>query len=262
VNTGQFIFGVMDSLQLSTSVVSTIPEQRTVEFPKKRSLGELYLVDADGKTHPHGDAQGTVEVPAGKQLALYYNFDPAYGCSLLKDLNPNGLFSVSFLGSEISDNDLAHVGRLTGLKELDVSCTQIGDSGMPYLKELKELKKLNLASTRVCLGLKHLGGLPLQELTLDDTDIGDDALAHIAQLRALKILSLSFTKITDRGLTKIKEMKSLEKLRLNCTDIGDDGLAFVGRLTGLRELWVRSTHVSYPGLVELTKWLLNCEIII
>jgi hypothetical protein len=57
-------------------------------------------------------------------------------------------------------------------------------------------------------------------------------------------------------------MKLLERLRMNCTDIGDDGLLFVGRLTGLRELWVRSTQVSYPGLVELTKWLPNCEIII
>jgi hypothetical protein len=57
-------------------------------------------------------------------------------------------------------------------------------------------------------------------------------------------------------------MKNLEKLRLNCTDIGDDGLGFIGKLTNLKELWLRSTQVSYPGLVELTKWLPNCEIII
>ncbi len=68
---------------------------------QKRSLGELYLIDAEGKTHAHGDAFGTVEIPAGKLLSLYYSFDPAYGCSLLHDINPHALHSISFLGSEI-----------------------------------------------------------------------------------------------------------------------------------------------------------------
>jgi hypothetical protein len=37
---------------------------------------------------------------------------------------------------------------------------------------------------------------------------------------------------------------------------------YLTRLVQLKELWVRSAKVSYPGLVELTKWLPSCEIII
>jgi len=228
-------------------------------------LGELYLLDAEGKTHAHGEALGAVQVPAGKQLQLYYSYDPVYGCSLLQDLHPSELYSISFLGSEVTDSELQHVGRLTGLKELDISCTQIGDEGIKNLLGLSELRKLNLSSTAVtnhAMGQISASMHCVEELVLDDTDLTDDALTHLSTLKSLRTLSLSFTEISDKGLTKIKEMKTLEKLRMNCTDIGDDGLRFVARLTGLRELWVRSTQVSYPGLVELTKWLPDCEIII
>ncbi|MFX6911456.1 hypothetical protein ABTH68_19525, partial [Acinetobacter baumannii] len=85
------------------------------------------------KTHFHGDAVGKVKVPQGSQLSLYYSFDPVYGCSLLQDVNASGLHSLSFLGSDVGDAELVHVGRLSGLKELDVSCTQVGDEGLTHL---------------------------------------------------------------------------------------------------------------------------------
>jgi Leucine-rich repeat (LRR) protein len=244
-------------------VVSIIPEKRMVEFSASKSLGELYLIDSEGKTQFHGDAKGKVEVPAGQQLSLYYSYDPAYGCSLLHDVNASSLHSISFLGSEIADGELAHVGRLTGLRELDISCTHVGDEGVAHLRQLKELRKLNLSSTLITnFGVAYITALcSLEELVLDDTDLGDDALASICQL-GLRTLSLSFTEVSDKGLSKLKEVKTLEMLRLNCTDIGDDGLLYLGRLVNLKELWLRSTQVSYPGLVELTKWLPNCEIII
>src|SRR5690242_12841483 len=105
-------------------VVSIIPEERTVEFPANRSLGELYILDQDGKTQFHGDALGPVKVPQGSHLSLYFSFDPVYGCALLSDVKADGLHSLSFLGSDVRDDELVHVGRLSGLKELDISCTQ------------------------------------------------------------------------------------------------------------------------------------------
>ncbi|MFA7341006.1 MAG: hypothetical protein WC028_29750 [Candidatus Obscuribacterales bacterium] len=239
------------------------PEQRQVLFPENRSLGELYVVDSGGKSEFLGEATGLVEVPSGRHLALYYSFDPTYGLSPLKEMPPDALSSISFLGSDIRDEELAAIGRLVGLKEIDISCTVIGDCGVAYLAPLVRLTKLNLSSTKVTdQGLVVLAQLQqLEELVLDDTHIGDVGLSHIAQLQKLKTLSLSFTRITNKGLPKLKEVRQLERLRLNCTRIGDDGLTHVARMKGLKELWVRSTDVTYPGLVELTKWLSDCEII-
>jgi Leucine-rich repeat (LRR) protein len=239
------------------------PEQRKVWFPENRSLGELYVVDSSGKSEFLGEATGLIEVPPGKSLSLYYSFDPTYGLSPLSQVSPEALASVSFLGSDITDEELCGIGRLVGLREIDISCTAIGDYGVAYLAPLVRLTKLNLSSTKVTdQGLTVLSQLQhLEELVLDDTHIGDCGLSHIAQLPRLKTLSLSFTRVTNKGLPRLKEVGKLERLRLNCTRIGDDGLTHVARMKSLKELWVRSTDVTYPGLVELTKWLCDCEII-
>jgi hypothetical protein len=253
-----------DGPSTSENAASPVREKLTIDFPNRRSLGELYILDDDGKTQFHSEALGTVEVPAGAKLSLYFSFDPIYGCIHLADVPPYALNSISFLGSDITDGELQHVGKLIGLKELDVSCTQVSDVGLSHIKELKSLTNLNLSSTRISnYGLNLLTELTmLRELLLDDTEIGDDALNHIGCLNNLVTLSLSFTDVTDKGLTKIRNIKSLEKLRLNCTEISDDGLVYVASMPALKQLWLRSTKVSYPGLVELTKWLPHCEIII
>ncbi|MFA6207891.1 MAG: hypothetical protein WCT03_19335 [Candidatus Obscuribacterales bacterium] len=239
------------------------PEQRQVSFPENRSLGELYVVDDTGRSEFLGNATGLVNVPAGKCLSLYYSFDPTYGLSPLLELAADALSSISFLGSDITDDELTSIGRLGGIREIDISCTAIGDAGLSYLAPLVRLTKLNLSSTKVTdQGLTVLEHLPLlEELVLDDTHVGDGGLSHIAKLPSLKTLSLSFTRITNKGLAKLKEVGQLERLRLNCTRISDDGLTHVARMKALKELWVRSTDVTYPGLVELTKWLSDCEII-
>jgi hypothetical protein len=236
---------------------------RKISFPQGRSLGELYTIGENGRTDFLCDATGSISVPAGKDLALYYSFNPMDGLGPLTNLEPNDLFSISFLGSDVTNQEMEHLKRLTGLAELDISCTAISDEGISNLSGLARLKRLNLSSTKISDdGLAHLSGLTsLEELVLDDTRVGDDGMKHIVGLKALKTLSLSFTQLTNRGLSRLKEMKGLERLRLNCTNIDDQGLSHVARLSTLKELWLRSTQVTYPGLVELTKWLCDCEII-
>jgi Leucine Rich repeat len=253
-----------DGPQKTETLASLVSGKVTVDFPGKLSLGELYVLDEDGKAKFLCEAVGSITVAEGTKLALYYSFDPTYGCSSLGEVKPDVLHSISFLGSDISDNELVHVGKLTGLREIDVSCTQIGDAGLSHLKDLKHLTKLNLASTKISnYGLSLIPeGAKLRELILDNTEIGDEALCHIAGFTNLKVLSLSFTEISDKGLGHLKGAVTLEKVRLNCTKITDAGLMYLSRLVQLKELWVRSAKVSYPGLVELTKWLPACEIII
>ncbi|CAN5212285.1 hypothetical protein BH11CYA1_BH11CYA1_35540 [soil metagenome] len=240
-----------------------IPEQRQVRFPAERSLGELYLVSPEGRSVFFGEATGLVTVPAGKFLSLYYSFDPTYGLRPLLELPADALLSISFLGSDITDDELLAIGRLVEIREIDISCTAIGDTGVACLATLVKLTKLNLSSTKVTdQGLAVLSHFKhLEELVLDDTHIGDGGLSYAAKLPKLKTLSLSFTRVTNKGLAKLKQVAHLERLRLNCTRISDDGLTHVARMQSLKELWVRSTDVTYPGLVELTKWLSDCEII-
>ena len=244
-------------------MVSSIPDVKTIQFPRDRSLGELYTLSDNGASTFLGEAIGPVKVPDGAKLALYFSFDELLGCQPLTRVQSDLLHSVSFLGAEITDEDLEHVGRLTHLRQLDVSCTDVGDIGLHFLEGLTKLKRINLSSTKITnISAPLFSWYPdLTELQLDDTDLGDGALEYLGRLQTLETLSLSFTKITDKGLTALKSLKNLKVLRLNCTKVTDAGVTQLCRMTSLRELWLRSTLVTYPGMVELTKWLPDCEII-
>jgi Leucine-rich repeat (LRR) protein len=239
-------------------------EKRTIFFPKDKSLGDLYLVGEDGRAKFMGEAVGEVGVFAKAKVFLYYSFDQVYGCSRLSKLSGDAFYGISFLGTEISDDDLQFIEHLQSLEELDISCTQLSDQSLHYVTKLRNLRKLNLSSTRISNeGVASLASLPeLNELILDDTRLNDGALALLSRLGQLTTLSLSFTDITSRGLSQIKGMKNLRKLRLNSTSVSNAGIDFLTRLSKLEELWLRSTNVSYPGLAELTKWLPDCQIII
>jgi len=252
---------------LAAALTGSLPvdetKERIVHFPHDRSAGDLYLLDAKGRTNFIGQALGEVHVPADAQLYLYYNYDQVYGCSRLARLASDALYGLSFLGTEIADPDLQFLSHLDALQELDISCTSLSDQCLAHLEKLPNLSKLNLSSTKVTAkGSGYLYRLKgLTELILDDTYVGDQALLRLCTLNRLETLSLSFTKVSSRGLAKIKSLKQLKRLRLNSTNVSNAGIDFLIKLTKLEELWLRSTRVTHRGLGELRKSLPNCQII-
>ncbi|HMY01900.1 MAG TPA: hypothetical protein PKA48_01045, partial [Candidatus Obscuribacter sp.] len=168
-------------------MVSTLPGERQITFPEERSLGELYIIDKDGRSEFLCEAKGLVCVPANRSVSLSYSFDPTFGLAALRTLKGDDLAGLSFLGSDLRDDELLNLSALTGLKELELSCTSIGDQGLAHLSSLIGLSKLSLASTKISdAGLVHLAGMKaLQELVLDDTRISDEGMVHLAPLAAL-----------------------------------------------------------------------------
>ncbi|MGH9719850.1 MAG: leucine-rich repeat domain-containing protein, partial [Bryobacteraceae bacterium] len=55
------------------------------------------------------------------------------------------LKSVNLSSTSVSDAQLEHVAKLTGLEKLELEATQIGDLGLAALQSLATLKELNLA---------------------------------------------------------------------------------------------------------------------
>jgi uncharacterized protein YjhX (UPF0386 family) len=74
---------------------------------------------------------------------------------------------VDFAGTNIDDEALEHVQRLTSLETLDLKGTQVTDKGLALLKGLKNLKALYVYRTRVTdAGVQDLKAA-LPELTVD-----------------------------------------------------------------------------------------------
>ncbi len=79
----------------------------------------------------------------------------------------------------------------------------------------------------------------------------DRCMPPIAHLTALKELHLWQTNITDKGMSYITKLKSLE--RLTIPKITDAGMACVGQLTSLKGLYFKQNAVTNAGLAYLAK---------
>ena len=93
-----------------------------------------------------------------------------------------------------------------------------------------------------------------------DYNLDDARLAHIARMYQLEELRLHGDKrrITDAGLSHVKDLINLSYLRLTETDISDAGLTHLRGLDNLETLILMSTRVSDAGLVHL-KGLKNLQ---
>jgi hypothetical protein len=88
---------------------------------------------------------------------------------------------ASFMGSEITDDALYHMGQMTTLRELYLQQTQIDGSGLVHLSELKNLRLLDLSKSKVNDGqLLHVLQLPvLEDLFLYETKVSKEVVEAI-----------------------------------------------------------------------------------
>src|SRR5262245_38563260 len=95
----------------------------------------------------------------------------------------------------VSDADLAFLGNLTRLRELNLEFSEVTDNGMSHLAKLSQLERLNLRGTSITdTGLKELKGLRnLRYLSLPMPPglITDAGLAHLKQMTKLTSLDVS-----------------------------------------------------------------------
>ena len=155
---------------------------------------------------------------------------------------------------DIGDDVMEQVGKLDGLRCINITGTRITDAGIAHLAGLSRLRTAYFQwdghLTGACLvhlrdkkeltwlgvftpglrddDLKHIEGLhQLETLLLRSPSLGDPGMTHIRGLTALKRLWIDNSTVTGRGLEQLRDLKNLERLNLPWT---------VDRLTPLRGL--------------------------
>jgi YHS domain-containing protein len=125
------------------------------------------------------------------------------------------IVSLSTVGKNAGDADLALVKILPKIEELNLRTTAITNNGLANIEGLTTLTHLHLESTGITdEGLSHLKGLSgLTYLNLYDTAVTDKGLAELSGLKNLKRLFLSQTKVTAAGAGALK--KALPELYVN-----------------------------------------------
>jgi hypothetical protein len=129
--------------------------------------------------------------------------------------------------SEVTDAGVAHLERLTKLKDLYISRCQMTDVGLSHLKGLTRLERLAIQCNSISdRGLAYLESLDkLQELYLglSNREITDESLAHLEKLKNLEVLDLQCSQVTNRGLEHLKGLPKLRELRYGGSRVTDDG---------------------------------------
>lgn len=90
---------------------------------------------------------------------------------------------LSLRGTSVTDEGLAALSLLPGLRRLDLADTGVTDAGLAHVADLRALERLDLSGTRVTgEGLARLKALvSLEELRLAGTAVTDDAVAKLRE---------------------------------------------------------------------------------
>lgn len=113
------------------------------------------------------------------------------------------------LGQDVDDKKLAKlVATLVGLPycpAISLIGTEITDDGLAHIGRLEELSDLDLTGSNISrAGLLHLRGLSLTSLDLSHTGISDESVVVLSGFVRLKYLDISFTKITPSGEEQLR----------------------------------------------------------
>jgi beta-lactamase regulating signal transducer with metallopeptidase domain/Leucine-rich repeat (LRR) protein len=267
---------------------------RVLHFPKDRSLGRIMVRGTRVKGHREGfyywysaeylgEAQGDVNIPAGKRVALFLYGNALKDLSPLLNLKPDDLYMLShiplvwYTDYHLPDTCMQHIAHLTGLKSLWLGKPRATTEGMKHITKLQSLEVLvppegltnkglsyiaQLKSLRVLYfrensvnnaGLKRY--LPkltkLEMLGLWSGEINDAGLVCLLDLPRLFYLSLNSGHFTDAGMVYVRNIPSLRKLDLGNLPITDKGLRHLSGHPGLEDIALHNTQITDRGLVYL-----------
>ncbi len=165
-----------------------------LRFPNDRAIGHvtLYASREAAARDPHGhatpprrfDARGPIAVDGASYIALAYRAGDVADLALLASLEATDLQVLSCALCTVRDVDLVHLGRLTGLEEIDLTDTMIVGPGLWHLRALPRLRHLALDFTNLtAAALPHLFALPhLRRLTIAGTPLGREESTSVRRL--------------------------------------------------------------------------------
>jgi hypothetical protein len=207
-----------------------LPE-RVLEFPAGRSLGQLFIEDEayerritgfqtveDEWAHQTfaGLAVGKVKIPAGKRVRLSVWAVGAPDLSALAKLDPDAIDQLDVAGFTLSDQAMADLAHLTGLRQLRLNQSKVSARGFSNVGRLKNLEYLTLP------------------LNLGDRDLA--VLKELSKLKGLYVFYRTENQFSNEGLKILGARQSLEELMLGGGTMDDAGLEQLKGLQGLTYL--------------------------
>lgn len=158
---------------------------------------------------------------------------------------------------KITDGCVPYLDKLTDLKCLTLSSTDISAAGLSKLKRLPQLVLLDVQGMKnISLIIQKLP--PQGKLThaiFSHTEIGDADIQHLCGLKNLDFLTIDdCPRLTDRSLLLMAEKKNWSSLRVrSCNFSGRAMLAFLRGCPALNDLTLARHQFQPRDLFEIKK---------
>jgi tetratricopeptide (TPR) repeat protein len=109
--------------------------------------------------------------------------------------------------SAVTDFDLALIGSLSALKQLNLRGTSVTDAALSHLAKLEQLEFLGLSRTAVSdAGMESVARCRnLRFLTLGDTQVGDASATVLSRVTGLEGLNVEGSMFTRAGIEQLEE---------------------------------------------------------
>ena len=171
----------------------------------------------------------------------------------------------------IKDETISRISALKKLISLDLTTTNVTDTGLKSIEGLVNLQVLKLPWRTTDTGFEHIQKLvklrqvenlhfitdrglsylrnatEMEDLDLLARPITDDGLRYLRGMTKLKTLDLAGTKITGAGLAYLRGMTRLQKLDLEQDNVTDAALEHLQGMTELRFAQFRWRQNRWPG---------------
>ena len=132
----------------------------------------------------------------------------------------------------------------------------VTDGDLVVLRRFPHLETVGLGRCRTlaCAIFQDLP--PLFAPSLSNSAITDQGLKSIVKMPSVNnvtTLTLSNTRITDEGISYLKELKNLRYLHLTDTAITDVSVGYLSEIPRLGQVYVSGTRLTKNGISDLQK---------
>jgi internalin A len=252
--------GKLHGVEMVDIIGNAAPDLTPAGMAQLRTLSRLKKLNVRGFTNSHGFVAALTGKTGLRSLWLRKAAVTDDEMAII------GAFTdLEFLqldGSNVTDRGFAHVANLKKLTILDMPGVHITD--LAPVADLAQLDLLFLALARATSersapgpgGPSSLGPLrrltKVTQLTLGTTRIEDRELAVVAALPKLHNFMIGGRGITQAGLARLAESRSLTCLRLTDTSVADLR-PLSPRLHAIWALGMENSHLTDAGIEALSR---------
>ncbi len=148
-------------------------------------------------------------------------------------------------GTKVGDGGMEVLAKLTKLEDINLAGTLITDAAITTISDLTEVQSINVSGTAVT-SVNYLSAMEkLERLDASNTQVKTLSLA------SLKWLSLGGNALSDRDISQLNGLTSIEHFELWRTPVNDANISTLASLQTLKSLDISGTEVSSAGLMQL-----------